>query len=88
MAFFKVAMVQRSDYARLRSLIPELPQEFDQWKLMQDFKAAQHQGSGHHVELVEFNPSVFAEWCYVSRLSLSETSLDSWISAGRPEALK
>jgi hypothetical protein len=86
MAYFKVAMVKESDYASLRKLIPELPQEFDRWKLQQESSAAHYQASGRRVETVEFNPNVFAEWCDSSHVSPSETSLDCWIFAGCPKA--
>lgn len=75
MAFFKIAMVTRSDYAMLRGIIPDLPQTFDEWKLKQDSMASRHRSGGHKVQIVEFNPSAFAEWCAGNRLAPSEASL-------------
>jgi hypothetical protein len=84
MAFLKVPMVNRGDYVTLRTVIPSLPQKFDDWQLKQDSTAAHHRGGGHTVEMVEFNPGAFAKWCERSRLNPTEDVLDSWISAGCP----
>jgi hypothetical protein len=84
MAFFKVAMVNGSDYPVLRTIIPGLPQNFDEWKLKQDTTAAQHRSGSHKVEMVEFNPGALAKWCKGSRLNPTEDVLHSWISAGCP----